>query len=150
MGMAAGQSSGSLEGVDYLHVEVDAVNSGLTRTQELQTVAKSRDYKDNLVDAVQIGFNPSKQNKQYPQSVKKQRENPLSQHNMKVEILDEHQLVTPMTNASALSFKQKQAMEKDSPGYNDPQSQLKQNNQPMLLDGYQYGGDDDDPEDDES
>ena len=41
-------------------------------------MAKSRDYQDKLIDAVQIGFNPAKQNKQYPQSVKKQRDNTLN------------------------------------------------------------------------
>lgn len=32
MGMVAGQSTGSLEGMDYMHIEVDAMNQGLTRT----------------------------------------------------------------------------------------------------------------------
>jgi hypothetical protein len=72
--MAAGQSSGSLEGVDYMHIEVDG-NNGLIRTQELNNVAKSRDYQDNLLDAVEIGFNSSNNNKSYAQSVKKERDN---------------------------------------------------------------------------
>ena len=62
--MAAGQSSGSLEGPDYIHIEVDGQN-GLIRTQELNMVAKSKDYNDNLLDAVEIGFNASSNNKNY-------------------------------------------------------------------------------------
>ena len=124
--MAAGQSSGSLEGIDYMHIEVDAVNSaGLTRTQELQTVAYQ---------------NSSGQN---------QRDNSLKQNQMRVEVLDE-QIMNPIANSSALSFKKKQAIESTLMGQDDQMSMLKHNNQPMLLAGYEYGADDDDPEDDES
>jgi len=99
--MAAGHSSGSLEGVDYMHIEVDGSN-GLTRTQELNTVAKSREYQDNLLDAVEIGFNASTDNKPYVQSVNRDRNAGQNmQRHLKVEIMDENQQVT---HQSALSF----------------------------------------------
>lgn len=68
---------------------------------------------------------------------------------MRVEVLDE-QIMNPIANSSALSFKKKQAIESNLMGQDDQMSMLKHNNQPMLLAGYEYGADDDDPEDDES
>ena len=56
-----------------------------------------------------------------------QRENSLKQNQMRVEVLDE-QIMNPIANSSALSFKKKQAIESTLMGQDDQMSMLKHNN----------------------
>ena len=72
---------------------------------------------------------------------------------MKIEILQDLQNVPPQTVQSAISFQQAQGQrynENQSPSIKNDLSQFMITNQPMLLGEYQYGGDDDDPEDSDS